>query len=260
MTQVENTGHAWQAGLRPGARIVEICKIAVSTLTHDQMVDLLKTSLLVTVTVVPPLDDNSPRRGCTLHNCMFNSGFESDYDTNQNAMVTLSATADRKGAQLQKPVANSNRKQLYDRGFSPPRSSSSSGYGTGNSTKSLHANVHGHGHFQNQGRVRSNVIDSQLAQPNDGTMTSSSSGHSSDDRWYDILESHTELMVNSTSDLMATILPPTPSFSHLNIKSVNNFQKNFDSVNQTPAKVPKCQTTADTHRRNHISISSSTHR
>lgn len=52
VTQVEAMGLAWHAGLRQGARLVEICKVAVSTLSHDQMVDLLKTSILVTVTVI----------------------------------------------------------------------------------------------------------------------------------------------------------------------------------------------------------------
>lgn len=41
---------------------VQICKVAVATLTHDQMVDLLKTSLMVTVAVIPSLPDGSPRR------------------------------------------------------------------------------------------------------------------------------------------------------------------------------------------------------
>jgi len=62
VTQVEPNGLAWQAGLRQGARLVEICKVAVSTLSHDQMVDLLKTSIMVTVTVIPPQMDGSTRR------------------------------------------------------------------------------------------------------------------------------------------------------------------------------------------------------
>jgi hypothetical protein len=36
--------------------------VAVSTLSHDQMVDLLKTSAQVTVTVIPPTNDGIPRR------------------------------------------------------------------------------------------------------------------------------------------------------------------------------------------------------
>lgn len=62
VTQVESMGLSWQAGLRQGSRLVEICKVAVSTLSHDQMVDLLKTSAQVTVTVIPPNNDGNPRR------------------------------------------------------------------------------------------------------------------------------------------------------------------------------------------------------
>lgn len=38
-----------QASLRQGSRLVEICKVTVATLSHEQMVDLLKTSAIVTV-------------------------------------------------------------------------------------------------------------------------------------------------------------------------------------------------------------------
>ncbi|XP_026681805.1 signal-induced proliferation-associated 1-like protein 1 [Diaphorina citri] len=62
VTEVEHMGLAYQEGLKQGCRLVEICKVAVSTLSHDQMVDLLKTSSLVTVTVIPALSDGTPRR------------------------------------------------------------------------------------------------------------------------------------------------------------------------------------------------------
>ena len=62
MADVEPHGFAWQAGLRQGSRLVEICKVATATLTHDEMIDLLRTSLTVKVTVVPPHEDGSPRR------------------------------------------------------------------------------------------------------------------------------------------------------------------------------------------------------
>ncbi|XP_038046948.1 signal-induced proliferation-associated 1-like protein 3 [Patiria miniata] len=58
-------GGAWQAGLRKGARLVEICEIAVCTQNHDEMIDLLRTSQTVKVLVVPPHEDGSPRRGST---------------------------------------------------------------------------------------------------------------------------------------------------------------------------------------------------
>ncbi|KAH0946647.1 hypothetical protein HN011_006403 [Eciton burchellii] len=156
VTQVESMGLSWQAGLRQASRLVEICKVAVSTLSHDQMVDLLKTSAQVTVTVIPPTNDGIPRRGCTLQNCQYlSSNYEGDYENVTSADNTPS-----------QQTAMSHQRR-YDRSFSPPRSSNSSGYGTGSSSRSF-----------NDPRF-----------PLEGTMTSSSSGHSSaDDRWYELLE------------------------------------------------------------------------
>ncbi|XP_064484680.1 signal-induced proliferation-associated 1-like protein 2 [Ornithodoros turicata] len=80
VTEVENYGFAWKSGLRKGCRLVEICKVAVATLNYDQMVDLLKTSMTVSVTVVPPHKDGSPRRGCNLHNCSYLAAGMGDYE------------------------------------------------------------------------------------------------------------------------------------------------------------------------------------
>ncbi|XP_078675422.1 signal-induced proliferation-associated 1-like protein 2 isoform X3 [Branchiostoma floridae x Branchiostoma belcheri] len=63
VAEVEPYGFAWQAGLRQGSRLVEICKVAVATLSHDQMIDLLRTSVTVKVVIIPPMDDGTPRRG-----------------------------------------------------------------------------------------------------------------------------------------------------------------------------------------------------
>ncbi|KAM6289069.1 signal-induced proliferation-associated 1-like protein 3, partial [Aegotheles albertisi] len=63
VAEVEDYGFAWQAGLRQGSRLVEICKVAVVTLSHDQMIDLLRTSVTVKVVIVPPHEDGAPRRG-----------------------------------------------------------------------------------------------------------------------------------------------------------------------------------------------------
>ncbi|XP_069500574.1 signal-induced proliferation-associated 1-like protein 3 isoform X2 [Ambystoma mexicanum] len=63
VAEVEDYGFAWQAGLRQGSRLVEICKVAVVTLTHDQMIDLLRTSVTVKVVIIPPHEDGVPRRG-----------------------------------------------------------------------------------------------------------------------------------------------------------------------------------------------------
>nr|XP_054758544.1 signal-induced proliferation-associated 1-like protein 1 isoform X3 [Lytechinus pictus] len=73
VVEVDPYGFAWQAGLRKGARLVEICEIAVCTQTHEEMIDLLRTSQTVKVVVVPPCEDGSPRRGSTPIEYMGNS-------------------------------------------------------------------------------------------------------------------------------------------------------------------------------------------
>ncbi|XP_057705083.1 signal-induced proliferation-associated 1-like protein 2 isoform X3 [Corythoichthys intestinalis] len=65
VADVEPFGFAWKAGLRQGSRLVEICKVAVATLTHEQMIDLLRTSVAVKVVIIQPYEDGTPRRGCS---------------------------------------------------------------------------------------------------------------------------------------------------------------------------------------------------
>ncbi|XP_062320392.1 signal-induced proliferation-associated 1-like protein 2 isoform X2 [Osmerus eperlanus] len=65
VADVEPFGFAWKAGLRQGSRLVEICKVAVATLTHEQMIDLLRTSVSVKVVIIQPHQDGAPRRGCS---------------------------------------------------------------------------------------------------------------------------------------------------------------------------------------------------
>ncbi|XP_053292524.1 signal-induced proliferation-associated 1-like protein 2 isoform X2 [Pleuronectes platessa] len=65
VADVEPFGFAWKAGLRQGSRLVEICKVAVATLSHEQMIDLLRTSLTVKVVIIQPHEDGTPRRGCS---------------------------------------------------------------------------------------------------------------------------------------------------------------------------------------------------
>lgn len=169
VTQVEMNGQAWTAGLRQGYRLVEICKVAVATLSHDQMVDLLKTSVQVTVTIIESFADFTPRRGCFAQNCKFNAiNYEDDYqDVDGKKMQKVPTSA----PQHQQPTALNHRRR-YDRNFSPPRSSNSSGYGTGSSSRSFTAGT-----------------EPQRFVPDMGTLTSSSSGHSStDERWYDVVE------------------------------------------------------------------------
>ncbi|VVC37072.1 Hypothetical protein CINCED_3A010066 [Cinara cedri] len=203
VTQVEKSGLAWEAGLRQNSRLIEICKVAVATLTHDQMVDLLKTSVLVTVTVIPPFSDGSPRRGCHIENCSYRAesssspkGYESEYE---NVAGISATTSPRKQTALQQPVTGNHRK-MYERSLSPPRSSNSSGYGTMGSNKSY-----------------TTPIDSRFPQNPEGTLTSSSSGHSSDDRWYDLLEVPLE-----DPPPVPTRLTPTSTKTHSKVHTSNS--------------------------------------
>ena len=82
---MENFGYAWQTGLRQGSRLVEICKHPVTALTHEQMVDLLKTSMTVIVTVIPPHPDGSPRKGCHLMTCNHAYGENSNPNSNNGS-------------------------------------------------------------------------------------------------------------------------------------------------------------------------------
>ncbi|RWS27672.1 signal-induced proliferation-associated 1-like protein 2 [Leptotrombidium deliense] len=93
VTEVESYAFAWQAGLRKNSRIVEICKVAIATLDNEQMIDLLKTSMTVTVTILPPNTDGTPKRGCNLQNCCYltpivNGNTVGDYEN-------ISAVVDR---------------------------------------------------------------------------------------------------------------------------------------------------------------------
>jgi signal-induced proliferation-associated 1 like protein 1 len=209
VTQVESLGLAWQAGLRHGARLVEICKVAVSTLSHDQMVDLLKTSMMVTVTVIPPLPDGSPRRGCTLQNCRYTlNNYEGDYEN-----VSGGGGDEKLGRNAAAAVPGKHRR-LYERSFSPPRSSNSSGYGTGSSSKSF--------------------ADPRFPANSEGTMTSSSSGHSSDDRWYELLEQPDPDM----SVMVHESPPPPPLPARLGSGGSSAFQQVPPKQSQHGSKVP----------------------
>ncbi|XP_041775118.1 signal-induced proliferation-associated 1-like protein 1 isoform X2 [Anopheles merus] len=249
VTQVEISGQAWAAGLRQGYRLVEICKVAVATLSHDQMVDLLKTSAQVTVTVIESFADFTPRRGCTLQNCRFNSiNYENEYDSmmleggsggggskngssGQNGAssgsIGSSSSSSKKGLPGGQLQSSASHRRRYERNFSPPRSSNSSGYGTGSSSRSFTAAVGASGPQQVAGAAAAAAAASSgVAQPNGpdmGTLTSSSSGHSSnDERWYDVLDPPQE-----ASSLMAAGPPsvasdPSVNYHHPKLTSSSN--------------------------------------
>ncbi|XP_052756013.1 signal-induced proliferation-associated 1-like protein 3 isoform X2 [Galleria mellonella] len=108
VTAVEGGGCAARAGIRRGARLLEVCRAAVVALAHDQLVDLLKTSDPVTVTVTFA---SSSRCEC------------------EAASEEWAPPARADAQQPGRP------RRAYERGHSPPRSDSS-GYGTGGSGRS----------------------------------------------------------------------------------------------------------------------------
>ncbi len=195
--------------MRQGFRLVEICKVTVATLNHEQMVDLLKTSAIVTVTVLPPVDHNTPRRGCTLQSCSYIVGsIDGEYDNvhgsgdsglDQSSALATSTTT-RSGAVQQQSASVHSRRLRYERSVSPPRSSSSSGYGTGSSSRS----------FVLPASSLASTKERLPTNP-EGTLTSTSSGHSSDDPWYDFMPDvgENELLITTSGN--TTSPPPLPS-------------------------------------------------
>ncbi|XP_078316233.1 signal-induced proliferation-associated 1-like protein 2 isoform X3 [Crassostrea virginica] len=61
VTDVEKNSFAYEVGLLKGSRLVEICKVAAVNLSHEEMVDLLRTSQTVKVILISPLEDGTPR-------------------------------------------------------------------------------------------------------------------------------------------------------------------------------------------------------
>lgn len=225
VTYVEPASKAELSGLMKGARLVEVCKIALCTLSHEAMVDFLKTSETVTISMIPPLKDGQMRRGCPLQKCRYVIGLmENDYENLSNDENSRSPS--RPNAQLQHPVAPTYRRR-YDRSLTPPRcGSSSSGYGTGSSSKSFHG-------------------PEQRFTANTDRLAASTAN---DDRWYEILEiQEAEIDLESTAPrLQLSTPPPIParaiiasiddshlSSRHLNIpESMQQSTSNYPNYTQ----------------------------
>lgn len=200
VTTVEINGPAWSAGLRQGYRLVEICKVAIATLSHDQMVDLLKTSLQVTVTVIEAHSDFSPRRGCFLPNCKFNA---INYEYNASQILSKKSAS--------KALSDGNNSS------SNIAVASSSGYESG-ATYSSGA-ICGIDLYSNK---KNYAFDSNI-----GTLTSSSSGHSSsEDKWYSY-DFTSDIKINSNRHKSSPLLDA-------NLKKISepnsNRQQHDDSI------------------------------
>ncbi|XP_021378162.1 signal-induced proliferation-associated 1-like protein 2 isoform X2 [Mizuhopecten yessoensis] len=118
VTDVEARGFAWEAGLRKGSRLVEICKISSATLIHEQMVDLLRTSVTVKVVVIHPLEDGTPRgdmRASPL------KGLSPQYREFRQGISNLSATPAVLHHAFTEPILS---KSSIDEGYGTSRHSS----------------------------------------------------------------------------------------------------------------------------------------
>ncbi|XP_043916432.1 signal-induced proliferation-associated 1-like protein 2 isoform X2 [Protopterus annectens] len=62
VTEVEKYSFAETSGLQIGARIVRVCEQPVISLTHPQMMQLLRTAVKAKITVIPPEENGKPRR------------------------------------------------------------------------------------------------------------------------------------------------------------------------------------------------------
>lgn len=69
VVRVDAGSIAWQTHLVPGSRLVEICKTSTATLSYNQMMEYIRTSAVVTLTVLPPNADGTYRRGCLGQSC-----------------------------------------------------------------------------------------------------------------------------------------------------------------------------------------------
>ena len=192
---------------------MEICKVTVATLNHEQMVDLLKTSAVVTVTVLPPVDPNTPRQGCTLQSCSYIVGsIDGEYDNVGVGEGVETGNAIRSsGAVQQQSVSAHSRRLRYERSVSPPRSSSSSGYGTGSSSRSF--TVQGAAALAASAAAAAGAatISAIVSSNPEGTLKSTSSGHSSDDPWYDFMPDALETDLLTGPGASTTSPPPLPS-------------------------------------------------
>ncbi|CAG0881328.1 unnamed protein product [Darwinula stevensoni] len=175
VSDVEKYGSAWQAGLHSGSRLVEICKVLVVTSSHKQMVDLLKNSVTVAVTVIPPLEDGVPRKGCNSKACPYTllNEEESYENVGEGEGMSRMGEADLHPSHSHPgsrtisrtpmppaPASAASHFKRYERSVSPH----SSGYGTGSSSKSF-----------------TTSLDRKLLEIGNGTLTS----NSSEEHWYE---------------------------------------------------------------------------
>ena len=137
--------------------------------------------------------------------------------------------------------APSAGKTRYERSLSPPRSSSSSGYGTGSSSKSF-MECNGNSVTQGPSQVRSNGVGQSedrfretVGQSEAGTLTSTSSGQSCDERWYDFMDQPPSSSDNSPPPLPTRVgsKGPVSAFQTVSSTPVSSGRR---STNERPRR------------------------
>ncbi|XP_036264163.1 signal-induced proliferation-associated 1-like protein 3 isoform X6 [Pipistrellus kuhlii] len=177
VAEVEDYGFAWQAGLRQGSRLVEICKVAVVTLTHDQMIDLLRTSVTVKVVIIPPFEDGTPRRyAATPHPLLsfdphFGHDGTSSGDSSSGGLTSQESTMER-----QKP------EPLW---HVPAQARLSALAGTSGSKHASRQDAAG----KDSPNRHSKGEPQYSSHSSSNTLSSNASSSHSDDRWFDPLDS-----------------------------------------------------------------------
>ncbi|XP_072240066.1 signal-induced proliferation-associated 1-like protein 2 isoform X2 [Leuresthes tenuis] len=132
VADVEAHGFAWQAGLRPGCRLMEICSVPMVTLSHEQMIELLRTSATVSVLVLPPNRDGTPRRSFSEMYRVPKFHFKLDSDVTSSSYRVLPPTWHQVSAAPPTPRTLSNqtaRSELHHQRGPVRRSSSSDLWG-----------------------------------------------------------------------------------------------------------------------------------
>lgn len=116
VTKVDTCGQAWEAGLRRGFRLVEICNVIVATISIEQMIDLLKSSDKVRVTAIESLVELVPRNGCFKEKCEFNiMAEEAEYSSIRNLQVAVPMMRSRASPNVLKEELEAYQRRRYAR-------------------------------------------------------------------------------------------------------------------------------------------------
>lgn len=125
IADVEPSGFAWQAGLRQGCRLVEINGMIVATLSHDQMIDILRKPGSVTAVIVPPFPNGNPRKGIQPNTGSYWSSSSRTSVTTMSSFGSASSVAEE-GESRDHSAASSSSISAPDTGRKqPPKGSAS---------------------------------------------------------------------------------------------------------------------------------------